>query len=72
MKRKDFEAEIRDMGFYLIRSKKHLVFAHDEVDYRVVIPTGKEINKMICRRLFKEIDQAFEAKEQENAGADTN
>lgn len=49
-----------------------MVFAHDEMDYRVVIPTGKEINKMICRRLLKEIDQAFEDKEKEDAGTTTN
>lgn len=69
MKRKDFEAIIKEKGFSLIRNKRHLVFGHDEIDYRVVIPTGNEINKMICRRLLKEIDQAFEDKEKDNARA---
>ena len=55
MKRRDFERLLLDHGFQLIRESSHRVWSNGQ--RHVAVPHGKEINKMVARRLLKEIEQ---------------
>lgn len=54
MKTKDFERLLKELGFMLARTSNHRVWVKDS--YRVAVPPHKVLNKMIARRLLKEIN----------------
>lgn len=53
MKTVEFERLLVFSGFVLVRNSKHRIWAKDEK--RVAVPNHKLINKMIARRVLKEI-----------------
>lgn len=53
MKTNDFERILVTMGFLIMRNGSHKVWANGTK--RVVIPSGRQINRMLARRLLKEI-----------------
>lgn len=53
MKTVDFERILKQNGFSLVRSSGHHVYSNGTKN--VAIPRGREINKMVARRLLKEI-----------------
>jgi predicted RNA binding protein YcfA (HicA-like mRNA interferase family) len=53
MKTSDFERILSSLGFTLARTNSHRVWVKDA--HRVAVPPHKTINKMIARRLLKEI-----------------
>lgn len=53
MKTTDFERLLVTNGFILVRNSKHRIWAKDQK--RVAVPNHKVINKMIARRVLKEI-----------------
>lgn len=53
MKTKDFERLLVDVGFTLVRLSAHRVWSNGP--QRVAVPQGRTINRMIARRLLKEI-----------------
>lgn len=57
MKRKDFERLLKDEGYQIVRSNGHITWGHPQ-GHTVAIPHGKELNKMVARRLIKEIAQS--------------
>lgn len=57
MKRKDFERLLKDAGYVVLRSNGHITWGNS-AGHTVAVPHGKELNKMVARRLIKEITQA--------------
>lgn len=57
MKRRDFERILKDAGYQVLRSNGHTTWANS-LGHTVAIPQSSEINKMMARRLLKEIDKA--------------
>ena len=53
MKYKDFIRYLREHGYVLIRTSGHHMFSNGS--YTIAVPNSKNINRMICRRLLKEI-----------------
>ena len=53
MKTKDFCRIIESVGFVLVRSSDHIVYSNGQRN--VAVPHQKEINRMMARRLLKEI-----------------
>lgn len=53
MKTADFERILKNMGFALVRNNGHSVWSNGK--QRVAIPHGREMNRMIVRRLLKDI-----------------
>jgi predicted RNA binding protein YcfA (HicA-like mRNA interferase family) len=64
MKTKEFLRILKDMGYALIRTGKHEIWGRP--GHHIAIPhgsNGKEINKMVARRILKEI--GFQGRVQE-------
>lgn len=53
MKLKDLERVLKDNGYYIVRSSKHMIWSNGKV--HVAVPRQKEINEMLSRRLLKQI-----------------
>lgn len=55
MKTKELLRILKDMGYALVRSGKHDVYA--KPGHHVAIPhgNGKEVNRMVARRILKEV-----------------
>lgn len=53
MRTNDFERILKSMGFVLVRSNGHSVWSNGK--QRVAIPHGRIINRMVVRRLLKDI-----------------
>lgn len=53
MKASDFERILNSMGFILARCGAHRVWSNGQ--RQVAVPHGKEINRMVAKRLLKEI-----------------
>lgn len=54
MRTRDFERILEEMGYWLARSNGHNVWSNGT--NRVAVPHGKNINRMVARRLLKEIN----------------
>lgn len=54
MKLRDIDKLLERNGFILVRSTKHRVYAKGSI--RVVVPMHKEVNKMIAKKIIKEIE----------------
>jgi predicted RNA binding protein YcfA (HicA-like mRNA interferase family) len=54
MKTREFERILESVGFWLARSNGHNVWSNGV--RRVAVPHGKHINRMVARRLLKEIE----------------
>lgn len=57
MKTRDFVSILRDQGYELVRSGRHIIYG--KAGHHIAIPHGsggKEINKMVARRILKEIN----------------
>lgn len=53
MKLNDFERLLSNFGFCLVRNSKHSIWSNGIT--QVAIPKGKVINRMVARRVLKEI-----------------
>jgi predicted RNA binding protein YcfA (HicA-like mRNA interferase family) len=53
MKTREFEKILESCGFWLARSNGHNMWSNGVK--RVAVPHGKNINRMVARRLLKEI-----------------
>lgn len=56
MKLVDFERLLKDSGYVLISNSKHRKWSNGV--NAIVVPQGRIINRMIARRLLKEIGYA--------------
>lgn len=54
MKTNDFERILNKSGFALVRNSKHRIFSNGLKS--VAVPQGKVINRMVARRILKEIN----------------
>lgn len=54
MKTKEFLRILKEMGFSFIRHGRHEVWGNGQ--RHIAVPGGKEINKMVARRILKEIN----------------
>ena len=64
MKTKDFLRILKEAGYVLIRSGRHEIWG--KLGHHIAIPHGsggKEINKMVARRILKEINYLNRVKE---------
>jgi len=55
MRRREFESLIKKEGFKLRGTGKHKVWVNENKNKHIAVPKGGEINKMIVKRLLKEI-----------------
>lgn len=53
MKSNEFERMLSTMGYLLARQGSHRVWSNGHK--QVAVPHGKEINRMVAKRLLKEI-----------------
>lgn len=53
MKSSEFERILKQCGYILARVASHRVWSNGQK--QVAVPHGKEINRMVARRLLKEI-----------------
>lgn len=54
MKRNEFEKCLKRQGYTLIRSNAHHIWSNGT--HSIAVPNHKEINRMIARRLLKEMN----------------
>lgn len=61
MKTKEFERILKEMGYQIIRLGGHRIWGNGQ--RHIAVPNGREINKMVARRLLKEINYSGRVQE---------